>query len=141
MINKIIQRYGLYLIWAIVLLSVVGSLYYSEVRNLPPCVLCWYQRIVMYPLLAILTVGIMRRDSNLSYYVLPLSIIGTGLALYHTLFQEGLIKQGFTSCLAGVSCAVKLDIGLGFLSIPFLSLIAFTTITVVAFVLRKNYNE
>ncbi|WP_082321816.1 disulfide bond formation protein B [Variovorax paradoxus] len=35
--------------------STLGSLFFSEVMKLEPCVLCWYQRIAMFPLSSRLT--------------------------------------------------------------------------------------
>lgn len=39
-----------YTAWTIALASMAGSLFFSEVMQFAPCVLCWYQRIAMYPL-------------------------------------------------------------------------------------------
>ena len=38
-------------IWTVSLIATLGSLYFSEVRNYIPCEMCWYQRILMYPIL------------------------------------------------------------------------------------------
>ncbi|MCB0114877.1 MAG: disulfide bond formation protein B, partial [Caldilineaceae bacterium] len=62
-----------------------GSLYFSEVRHYVPCALCWYQRILMYPLALLLIVGLLRRDRHLAYLVLPFSLIGQGVSTYHYL--------------------------------------------------------
>ena len=61
-----------YVAWIIVLLSIAGSLFFSEVMQLPPCVLCWFQRIAMYPLLLIIGAGIVTRDAKMNIYALPL---------------------------------------------------------------------
>ena len=48
---------GPYAIWmaaVVALTAMAGSLYFSEVAHLEPCVLCWYQRIAMYALAVIL---------------------------------------------------------------------------------------
>src|SRR5687768_4615142 len=62
-----------------------GSLFFSEVLGWRPCVLCWYQRILMYPLAILLAIAIIRRDRGLHVYVLPFSIAGIGVSLYHYL--------------------------------------------------------
>ena len=41
---------ALWLAFLVALTATVGSLYFSEVARFTPCVLCWYQRIAMYPL-------------------------------------------------------------------------------------------
>jgi disulfide bond formation protein DsbB len=110
-------------------IAMCGSLFFSEVLNWPPCELCWYQRILMYPLAFILGIGIVRRDRGLHLYVLPFSVIGIVVALYHHL----LITTDWLpppACLAGVPCDVDFLNWFGFITIPFLALIAFVIITV-----------
>lgn len=65
-----------YFAWATALVASLGSLFFSEVMKLPPCVLCWYQRIAMYPLVAIIGAGIILKDGRLRFYALPLSVTG-----------------------------------------------------------------
>jgi disulfide bond formation protein DsbB len=120
-----------YIAWVQALVATLGSLFFSEVMGFVPCTLCWYQRILMYPLVIILTVGILLRDTKLRYYVLPLSIFGLAIALYHNVLHYGLIPEdSFGTCTAGVSCTVRWFEWFGFISIPQLSLGAFTIITV-----------
>ena len=120
----------IYIAWVQALIATLGSLFFSEVMGFVPCILCWYQRILMYPLVIILTVGILLRDTRIRYYVLPLSILGLAIALYHNLLYYGIIAEGtFGTCGAGVSCTVRWFEWFGFISIPQLSLIAFTIIT------------
>ena len=108
----------------------LGSLYFSEVAAFVPCELCWYQRILMYPLTVLLTVGLLRSDLDLPYYVLPLSLIGIGVSLYHYLLQKGLV--GATgACQDGVPCTLAWINWFSFITIPFLTLVAFLTITVM----------
>jgi disulfide bond formation protein DsbB len=105
-----------------------GSLFFSEVLGWRPCVLCWYQRILMYPLAVLLAIGIIRRDRALSAYVLPFSIAGIGVSLYHYL----LIKTDWLSppaCALDVPCNVDYLNIFGFINIPFLALTAFLIIT------------
>ncbi len=109
--------------------AMCGSLFFSEVLGWQPCLLCWYQRILMYPLAVILSVGILRRDRGVHLYALPLSIIGAGVSLYHYL----LIKTTWfppPACSVTVPCNVDYINWLGFINIPFLALTAFLIITV-----------
>ena len=69
------QQYGPYFAFAAALAATLGSLYYSEVAGFVPCTLCWYQRILMYPLTIISLVGILKHDPGLPEYVLPFSIV------------------------------------------------------------------
>ncbi|MDX2160971.1 MAG: disulfide oxidoreductase [bacterium] len=119
----------IYLAWFQAAIATAGSLFFSEVMQLPPCVLCWYQRIAMYPLAAILTVGILSRDSHVKRYVLPLALIGLSIAVYHNLLYYGILPESITPCTAGVSCTSRQIEWLGFITIPLMSLTAFTVIT------------
>lgn len=120
-----------YMAWLQAGIATFGSLYFSEVMNLPPCILCWYQRICMYPLLAILTVGILRRDRGLHLYVLPLCLFGLAISVYHNLLYIGLIPESIQPCTAGVSCTSRQIEWLGFITIPLMALTAFTVITII----------
>ena len=111
-----------YLAWIIALLATVGSLFFSEVMDLPPCVLCWYQRIAMYPLVLVIGIGIILRDLRMRYYALPLSLIGLVISIYHNLLYYGVIPESITPCTEGVPCnAVQIE-WLGFITIPLMGL-------------------
>lgn len=126
-----------YAAWVIALLSLAGSLFFSEVMLLPPCVLCWYQRIAMYPLVAVLGVGIVLRDPRMKFYGLPLAVFGLLTAVYHNLLYYGFIPVSITPCAEGVPCdAVQIE-WLGFITIPLLGLAGFAAITVCLALLRQ----
>ena len=119
----------LYGAWLVSLSAVMGSLYFSEILRLPPCVLCWYQRIFMYPLVFLIPTGLVLKDKNLAWYVLPLSLLGLAVAIFHNLLYYGLIPEAVGPCTAGISCTVRQIEWFGFVSIPLLSLLAFAGIT------------
>ena len=109
----------------------LGSLFFSEVMEIPPCVLCWYQRIFMYPLVVILLVGLFPLDTRVIRYALPLSAIGWGFAAYHQLVYSGFIPESMQPCSQGVSCSeINLEL-FGFITIPMMSLLSFTAIIVL----------
>jgi disulfide bond formation protein DsbB len=110
--------------------ATLGSLYFSEVRLFLPCALCWYQRILMYPLALLLAVGLLRRDRHLAYLVLPFSILGQGLSTYHYLLEKTTLFGAPTACGTGVSCTIQWINWFGFVTIPFLAMVAFMMITV-----------
>jgi disulfide bond formation protein DsbB len=130
------RRNLIYSSWVISLLATFGSLYFSEILKYQPCVLCWYQRIFMYPLALILPIGLLLRDKNLHLYVLPLSIFGVLVSFYQNLLYYGFISQAASPCTIGVSCTARF-IKLGFLDIPQLSLISFAVITILMLIYRK----
>ena len=118
-----------YLAWIIALVATAGSLFFSEVMQLPPCVLCWYQRIAMYPLVLIIGVGIVTRDRRLKSYALPLALVGLLISVYHNLLYHGLIPESITPCAEGVSCTSRQIEWLGFITIPLLALTAFVAVS------------
>jgi disulfide bond formation protein DsbB len=127
---NIVRPNLIYLAWFQSVIATLGSLFFSEVMHLVPCLLCWYQRIAMYPLVLILTVGILLRDRHLKYYVLPLSIIGLGISTYHNLLYYGIIPESIAPCTAGISCTTRQIEWLGFITIPLMALTAFIVIII-----------
>src|SRR6185437_11789995 len=115
-----------YAIFIVALLSTLISLSLSVVFNFTPCVLCWYQRICMYPLVVISAVAIIRkRTVDLAFYMLPLSIIGFIIALYQNLLIWGVLSEAVAPCTAGVSCIKQPVVLYGFITIPLGSMISF----------------
>lgn len=124
--------------WFIALVSTLGSLFFSEVMQFPPCVLCWYQRIAMYPLVLIFTVGVFRRLEAIFDFATPLVSLGWFIALYHNLLHYGIIPESASPCLEGVSCSTVFINWLGFITIPMLSFTAFSILLVLLFALKRN---
>ena len=118
-----------YLTWLIALVATVGSLFFSEVMELPPCVLCWYQRIAMYPLVLVIGAGIVTRDARVKSYALPLALGGLAISIYHNLLYYGIIPESVAPCKQGISCTTAQIEWLGFITIPLLALTAFVLIT------------
>lgn len=118
----------LFLVWLVSLLATVGSLFFSEIMAFPPCTLCWYQRIAMYPIMAISTVALVTRDAHVGKYLWPLIVGGSAITVYHCLLYYGVIAAEIVPCGTGVSCTDRqLDL-LGFISIPLLSLGSFLAV-------------
>lgn len=125
-----IKRNSLYGAWAVALMAMLGSLYFSEIAKFPPCVLCWYQRIGLYPLVVILAFAIYKKDRNLLLPAFVLAIPGWLIAVYHNLLYYEILPEAAAPCIAGVSCTTKFIEWFGFITIPFLSLSAFTVIII-----------
>lgn len=124
-----IREHALYLAWFVSLIAVLGSLFFSEIMGFVPCELCWYQRIFMYPLALLLGIASFKGSPAIVPYALPLSIIGGLIALYHYLQQNIPWLAQQTPCTQGVPCDLTYINWLGFITIPFLSLLAFILIT------------
>jgi disulfide bond formation protein DsbB len=113
----------------IALTSTVGSLFFSEVMGLPPCALCWYQRVAVYPLILVIGAGIVMRDRQMKYYALPLCVAGLAVSVYHNLLYYGVIPETLAPCSQGASCAERQIEWLGFITIPLMGLAAFLSLT------------
>ena len=138
--SRLFKTYGLYFAWLVAIAATAGSLYFSEVMHFIPCKLCWFQRILMYPLVIVLGIASYRNDRGIAIYVLPISVLGFVIALYHYLEQ----RIGFSVpalCAEGVPCTVKYIEWLGFITIPFLSLVAFTLITILMAIVWRGLRE
>ena len=117
--------------WLIAVVSTLGSLFFSEVMGFAPCVLCWYQRIAMYPLVLILPAGMFPFDRNIVRYAAPLSVLGLLLAAFHLLLVAGYIPESIKPCVQGVPCTEVQIEWFGFVTIPLLSGVSFLLITVL----------
>jgi len=124
--------------WLVALSATLGALFIGEVMGETPCLLCWYQRIFMFPLALILLIACVKEDAGIWRYALPLALIGAGFALYHSLLYGGIIAEPIVQCGAGPSCSGANMSLFGWLPIPFLSLIAFSAISIFLFLARRR---
>ena len=125
----------LFVIWAQALTAMLGSLFYSEIIGYEPCEFCWYQRILMYPLVIIYGWALVKKDFRLAAPGLLLSGIGVLLSAYHYLLQKVPVLSEAGAACGRVPCNVQYVNYFGFITIPFLSLTAFTVIFVLHLIL------
>ncbi len=114
--------------WLIATVSTLGALFFGEVMGYPPCVLCWYQRIAMFPLVLVLAAGLFPFDPRVVRYALPLALAGLGLALFHLALTAGWIPENIRPCQQGVPCSDTQVVWFGFVTIPLLSALSFSFI-------------
>ncbi len=125
--------------WLIALVSTLGALFLGEVMGRTPCVLCWYQRIAMFPLAVILGIACYLSDLNVRRYALPLAIAGGSIAFWHSLLFAGFISEAIQPCTQnGPSCSGKDQVLFGYLPLPYLSLAAFSLISLLLFLSVKK---
>jgi hypothetical protein len=116
------------LAWLVAAVATAGSLYFSEIANYEPCRWCWFQRIAMYPLSVILLVGWIRRDRGIHWYVVPLSLLGAAFSTYHYYIEWNPEPD---TCGFPVPCTFVWFRRFGFVSLPFMALCGFASITIL----------
>ena len=117
---------ALSLAWIIALISSLAVLFIGEVLGQMPCLLCWYQRVFMFPLPIVLGLGLWWQDARVGRYGVALSFCGGAVALWHMGLYVGIIPEPIQPCTAtGSSCTEANQLILG-VPIPLLSLVAFT---------------
>ena len=129
--NSTTTSWLIFTAWLVAAVATLGALFLGEVMNLPTCVLCWYQRIFMFPLALILPVGLFPFERNVIRYALPLAIPGTCFAIYHQLLVAGVIPESIKPCTQGVPCTETVIQWFGFVTIPLLSVAAFSSIVLL----------
>jgi disulfide bond formation protein DsbB len=127
--------------WVIASASTLGALFFGEVMELPPCVLCWYQRIFMFPLVLLLPLGLFPFDRKIVRYALPLALGGWLISLFHLLLVSGIVPENMTPCTQGVPCKEVQILWLGFVTIPLLSFVAFSAISALLIAARYRMSK
>ena len=120
--------------------AMLGSLYLSEIANLPPCRMCWYQRFAMYPTAIVLGLAAWRRYTKVRIPVMVTITVGAGISVYHYIIQWFPSLEG-TSCSISVPCTTAWFRVFGFVSIPYMSISAFAFVIVMMLVLRANTSQ
>lgn len=141
-VGTFLPKYGLWLAFIAVLGGMAGTLVHSEVYGLPPCPLCWWQRIFLYPQAVLFVFAIARRASggalrSITDSSIALSIIGLGIALYHHALQ--MFPGGVLPCPAQgeVSCAKVLFLEFGFITYPLMSAVLFSFLIIAMLFVRR----
>lgn len=131
----------IYVMWFIAIVSTFGSLFFSEIMKYPPCTLCWYQRICMYPLVLIFFVGSLDGLKNCWKYAIPFVGFGLFFAIYHNLLHYEIISESAAPCSMGISCSTVYINLFGFLTIPMMSLIAFSILLILMLISKRIIDE
>ena len=124
---------------AIATVTTLGSLYYSEVAGYPPCVLCWYQRIAIYPQVIVLGVAAWRRDREVWRTSVPLAVIGVAISAWHVAVERNPALAG--PCDPDNPCAIRWVEEFGFLTIPTMALIAGLAFIALTLLARRGADD
>jgi len=125
-----ITQYLLLAQFIISLTAIFGSLFFSEVLKFPPCELCWYQRIFIYPIALIIFTGFFHNSSDTNKFLTPFILIGLSISIYHNLIYYKII-QIITPCSETAPCTAQQLNYLGFITIPLLSIAAFILLAIL----------
>ncbi len=129
-LTNFIGERAVLLSFLIALGATLGSLFYSEIAGFAPCVLCWWQRIFLYPQVILLFVGFMKKDQLIRLHSIILSLVGGVIALYHTFIQFG--GEAIVPCSAtGPSCTTLYFLEYGYITIPTMSLTVFALLLLI----------
>ncbi len=123
------------------LIATLGSLYFSDIKGFVPCTLCWYQRIFMYPIVLIAGIGLFQRNVQIALTTALFSIIGGMISLYHYGIQKLPFLQESAPACGSVPCTGQYINYLGFITIPFLALLAFILIALISILMLKWQKE
>ncbi|MDB5204716.1 MAG: thiol-disulfide oxidoreductase-like protein [Candidatus Taylorbacteria bacterium] len=137
---KILGDNGFKLTFLVALISTCGSLFYSDVLGYEPCKFCWFQRIFMYPQALILGLALWRKEWNLYFYSIVMSVIGGLIALNHYILQ--MTGSSIIPCSAvgqSVSCSKVFVVHLGYITIPFMALSGFVLMTLAMVFYKQTY--
>ncbi|MFC2949976.1 disulfide oxidoreductase [Virgibacillus sediminis] len=135
--GKVVENL-LFFIWGVALVATAGSLFYSEVMGYTPCMLCWVQRIFMYPLIIIYGTAIWKKDAKIALPGLILSGIGMMVSIYHYMVQNLPALQEAGEGCGPVACNLKYVNYFGFVTIPFLAGTAFILIFIMHVIILKQ---
>lgn len=114
-----------------------GSLYMSNILGWTPCRLCWFQRIIIYPMVALTAVAILLEKEDIRDYVIPLALIGLPIAVYHALVQRYSQFHSSGCSILQVSCSTKYTFFFGYVTIPVMA----ATVLVAILVLMWKFSE
>ncbi len=119
--------------------GLLGSLIYSEVVGFEPCILCWVQRLFLYPQVVLLGLGFWWKDKSILPYAYGLSVLGGIVAFYHSFTNLG--GHSFTPCTSdGGACAKQYVLEFGYITIPVMALTIFA-LMIVTFIAEKKKSK
>lgn len=125
---SMIRANAMYFAWLIALIGFCISVLYGEILRNPPCPLCWYQRIALFPMVVLLGMAVYRGESTIVPYVFPLVGLGGFAALFHLLQPYVPFLQKASVCSLGVHCSQSAFTFFGVNGLSFLSVLGFVLI-------------
>lgn len=126
-------HYVLPVLFGLTALSILITLWYSEVLGFIPCGLCWMERVFLYPQAALMAVALWRRDrTRIFEYLIALSLAGAAIALYHHYLQMGGTSVLPCPASGNADCGKRLIFEFGHITFPFMAFVIFAANTIFA---------
>lgn len=114
------------------------TLYFEYVAGFEPCMLCWWQRVCMFPQLILFGVAWFKKDASVVLYSLVLSGIGLLIGLYNYAL---LFVPSLAPCsAAGVSCTKIYFLEFGYVTFPMWAITGFLLL-IVLMVLERSKSK
>lgn len=137
-IGGLLRSYALWIAFVLSLAASAMTLVYSEALGFPPCPLCWWQRIFLYPQVVLFALALWKGERHIIDYSIALSILGFGVAVYHHLLQ--VLPSGSLPCPADgtVSCAQRLIFEFGYVTFPMMAVSIFAFLIALMWFARKG---
>jgi disulfide bond formation protein DsbB len=132
-----IRENAIYLAWLIALIGFCASVFYGEILGNPPCPLCWYQRIALFPLVVLLGIAAYRKESVIIPYVIPIVFAGAFVALFHLLEPHIAWLQKASVCHLGVPCSHSGFFLFGVNAFVVLSVVGFFCIALLLLIAKR----
>lgn len=128
----------LYAAWVMALFASSASIYFIEIVGNSAATLCWFERMLMFGLLLMLTVAILRHDLNVRYFAIPFLLLGIPSALYQQLVHWNIVSVAPAACSATgtIACTTKFFELFGFVTQATLCLTAFLVIAALLYRLK-----
>ena len=123
--------------------AVIGSVTYSDVFNMAPCKLCWYQRIFIFPQAVLLLVALFNKyRTEVATYIITFATIAIGISIFHYLLQ--MTDAPAISALApcdvtgqAPSCSSFYVLMFGYITIPMMAM----TVSASTLLLMVTYRK
>jgi disulfide bond formation protein DsbB len=142
-ITDFFVKYSKWLILGASSMAIVGSLIYSDILKFEPCLLCWWQRIFIYPVFIIALVSIIKKDKNPFQYINPLMWLALVTSLYHNylIVVAGKTDSFFCDPATAGACSDRYVEVLSVIDIPFMALSIILFILILSLISLKDLNK
>src|SRR3990167_2701923 len=139
-IANFLSKQGLWIAFALSFAASAMTLVYSDVLGIAACIMCWWQRICLYPQIIFLGVAAWKKDHDIALSSILLSIIGGGIALYQHFLQIGITSAAPCNAIPGTDCGARFLFELGYITFPLMAVSVFAALIVLMLFVMKRDN-